>query len=195
MQIQHLSMLKNPEAQFLIIEPQKDELKNSSMCRLYAEYITRIMYRTATIKPDSVARDILRHNYYTKLMETISNCNSKINILEIDEEQFDTSRVVVYVCRISMLELMRLHKKIDVNQLIISILEPIFLDITEVIDQHPEMSPKISIRRGLLCNKGNKIKTTAKDLMSVIEFLEDEFIDYGITVDIYDSSKPVNDII
>lgn len=165
------------------------------MCRLYAEYITRIMYRTATIKPDSVARDILRHNYYTKLMETISNCNSKINILEIDEEQFDTSRVVVYVCRISMLELMRLHKKIDVNQLIISILEPIFLDITEVIDQHPEMSPKISIRRGLLCNKGNKIKTTAKDLMSVIEFLEDEFIDYGITVDIYDSSKPVNDII
>ena len=158
MQIQHLSMLKNPEAQFLIIEPQKDELKNSSMCRLYAEYITRIMYRTATIKPDSVARDILRHNYYTKLMETISNCNSKINILEIEEEQFDTSRVVVYVCRISMLELMRLHKKIDVNQLIISILEPIFLDIVEVIDQHPEMSPKISIRRGILCNKGNKIK-------------------------------------
>ena len=164
------------------------------MCKLYAEYITRVIYNTAKNKPDSNVRNILRQNYYTKLMEAISNCNSKINILEIEEEQFDTSRVVVYVCHISRSELMKLRKKIDVNQLIISILEPIFLDIVEVINQHPEMLPKIIIRRGLLCNRGTKIKTTSKDLMSVIDFLEDEFVDYGITVDIYDSSKPVNSV-
>lgn len=161
------------------------------MCNFYAKYITRVLYKDYNTDKISKAK-ILSYELYSfkVLMQAVSQCDTKIKILEFSlpesENEIDDTRVTVYICKISNKSAKELRHTINIRRMLISVLEPIFLDISECLNVQSERKPIIFIRRGLFCKSGRHHQgITPSDVELIIQFLEDEFKNYGIECIVY----------